>query len=402
MQLVDGKKVFSPTEVNYFAKIRLEDMDFWVEGEVSECEQISTYSFYKLSIKDNKAILPCVVSGDILKVNPADLVGKKVLIYGNLTLWEARGWYQFRIYQLSESGAGIFQKNLDELIKKLLAEGLFDEKHKKPIPEFPAKICLVTSAGSAAFTDFKRHSADKFPILQLYTADVRVQGANSIPNLLKVLPLVDEKRFDVVVITRGGGSLEDLAAFNSEDVARTIFKMKTPTIVAIGHEHNQSLAEWVADKRASTPTDAANIVVSGYQNIVEKLEGYNRYLRSKLDHTLFTNIQSLSFLYNKLLSTKDLFIKLPSNLDQFRQLMQKGIENQLNKNKQKLEAINISLRLLSPENTLSRGYAIATGDNGRVIRSVASVVVGARLGVKLSDGSIASRVLSKTKNDKSN
>lgn len=397
MQTINGKKVFSPTEVNYFAKTRLEEMSFWVEGEVSECEQISSYSFFKLNLKDDKVILPCVTSGEVLKQKPSELVGKIVQVYGNLTLWESRGHYQFRIYQLVESRQGIFQKNLEELIKKLMAEGLFDEKHKKELPLYPKRICVVTSNKSAAWNDFKRHSVDKFPILELYTADVRVQGARSIPNLLKILPIVDKNNFDVIIITCGGGSLEDLAAFNNEEVARAIWQMTTPTIVAIGHEHNQSLAEWTSDKRASTPTDAANIVVSGYLNLSEKLNSYNRFLSSKLDHKLVANIQNLSFLHAKLIRARDMFARLPTTLDELAVRMQKEIKIRLEKQKQKLESLNITLTLLSPENTLLRGYAIATNENGHIIRSINSTVVGDKVGVKLADGSMQTRVQAKIK-----
>ena len=417
MKQIGEKKVFSPTEINAIAKETLELLAFWVEGEIAECEQISSYNFYKISLKDERTLLPCVVSGEVLNGKQDELRGKRVLVYGNLTLWEPRGQYQFRIYRLEEAGEGIFQKELEELIKKLMSEGLFDEKHKKLIPLYPTKVCIVTSYKSAAWNDFKRHTLDEFSLIQLYTADVRVQGKKSIPSLLKILPQVDTKGFDVIVITRGGGSQEDLIAFNSEEIARTIFKMKTPTIVAIGHEHNQSLAEWVADKRASTPTGAAQLITQGYYKYTERLEGLKRYFVNKFDQLIYSNIQNLSFLHNQLENIKIKYSYLPDRLGKLRENLKshekrlifdartninylltqikKELTNQINSKNNKLYTFGKSLTLLSPRNTLLRGYSITTDIRGEIIRSIKAIVAGDTIGVKLADGKIISKVVAK-------
>ncbi|OGD97296.1 exodeoxyribonuclease VII large subunit [Candidatus Curtissbacteria bacterium RIFCSPLOWO2_01_FULL_38_11b] len=417
MKQIGDKKIFSVTEINAIAKETLELLTFWVEGEIAECEQISSYNFYKIILKDEKTILPSVVSGEILKGKQDTLRGKRVLVYGNLTLWEPRGQYQFRIYQLEESGEGIFQKELEELIKKLMSQGLFDEKYKKQIPLYPIKVCIVTSYKSAAWNDFKSHTVDEFSLIQLYTADVRVQGKQSIPNLLKILPYADNKGFDVIVITRGGGSIEDLAAFNNEKVARCIFKMKTPTIVAIGHEHNQSLAEWVADKRASTPTGAAYLITQGYYQYIEKLQGYKRYYNNKFDQLIYSNIQNLSYLHNQLESIKIKYQYLPDMLEKLRESIirhdkrlifesdlklislmnqiKKEIIGQIGGKNNILYTLNKSLTLLSPKNTLMRGYSITTNVHGQIVRSIKAIVAGDTIGVKLTDGKIISKVVAK-------
>jgi len=193
----------------------------------------------------------------------------------------------------------------------LKREGLFDLKHKKEIPLHPKRICVVTSYGSDAWNDFRKHTVDKFPIIELYVADVRVQGPQSIKQLLGIVPMVDHRNFDVVVITRGGGSLEDLAAFNDEKVARAIFKMKTPIIVAIGHEANETVAEWVADRRASTPTDAANLVTQSYTLALERLDVLKQQLKLKTDHYFSSNFQRLDYYFHTLQNTKNTFKDLP-------------------------------------------------------------------------------------------
>src|SRR3990167_7895352 len=280
MKVIEGKKIYSISEVNYFAKQTLEEMTFWVEGEISSFRKNPNWNFYYLDLKDESAVLPCIAEEFMIANLKGKVTGQRILAYGNLSLYEPFGKYQFRISMVEAAGEGLLQKQLDELIKKLKSEGLFDKKHKKKIPKYPKKVCIVTSLGSDAYNDFVRHTAYKFPIIELYTADIRVQGIGAVPSLLKVLPRVDKMGFDAIVITRGGGSIEDLAAFNDEDVARMIFSLKTPTVVAIGHESNESLSEWVADVRASTPTDAANVITSGYQSVLESLDQLGLRLKS--------------------------------------------------------------------------------------------------------------------------
>lgn len=421
MKQVDDKKIYTVSEVNYFAKQTLEQMTFWVEGEISELKKHPTLSFYYLKLKDEKTVLPCISSGHLVEGLGEDLTGQKVIVYGNLSLYEPWGKYQFRIARIEKFGEGFLQKQLEQLIKKLRSEGLFDTKYKKEIPKYPKRICIVTSDGSDAWNDFKRHTVDKFPIIELYTADVRVQGPKSIPGLLKVLPKVDKLNFDVIVITRGGGSIEDLAAFNDEKVARAIFKIKTPTVVAIGHEANESLAEWVADRRASTPNDAANIVTAGYQSLLITLDDAKYRLSSKANYYFSTNFQRLDYIYLRLQQTKTTFKDLPSRLRiveetlkrhekyliadakvTFGNLSQQLVKywQDLMRNKaQMLEGLGKSLILLSPANTLARGYAIATNAKGQVLKSIRGIVVGNLIGVKLSDGRINSKVLGKKLDD---
>lgn len=398
MKTNKDRKIYSVSEVNYFAKETLEQMELWVEGEVTTFKENPNWRFFYLDLKDDNALLPCVADGSVFKdFSGPELIGQKILAYGFLSLYEPRGQYQFKIKKVEAVGEGILAKKLEELIKKLKGEGLFDEQHKKDIPLYPKKVCVVTSAGSDAWNDFKRHTVGKFPIIDLETADVRVQGIKSVPQLLAVLPKVDRGGFDVVVITRGGGSLEDLAAFNDEAVARAIFKMKTPTVVAIGHEANESLAEWVADRRASTPTDAANIVTAGYLMIIDKLESIGARLKIRADYFFSANFQKLDYNFRQLLQVKSYFKDLPHRLAIVAQAFAHQQKYLITDASTKLENLEKSLRILSPENTLSRGYSITTDSRGRVVRSAEAVVAGDIIGVKLARGSLTSQVKSKNK-----
>lgn len=417
MKTIDGKDIYSIAEVNYFAKQTLEQMIFWVEGEISSCRKNPNWNFYYLDLKDEKATLSAIAEGYMLDNLEGDPIGQKILAFGNLSLYEPFGKYQFKIARIEKFSEGLLQKQLELLIKKLKAEGLFDKKHKKEIPKYPQKICVVTSEGSDAWNDFRKHTVGQFPIIELYTADVRVQGPKSVPSLLKILPQVDKQGFDAVIITRGGGSIEDLAAFNDERVARAIFAMKTPTVVAIGHEANESLSEWVADTRASTPTDAAHIVVSGYQSLLTTLENFKYKLQANSSYYFSTNFQRLDYIYLQLQQTKLSFKDLPHRLASYKEALrrhekylvaeanakvdelilkiQKELEVQIQNQNQNLHNLNRSLILLSPTNTLSRGYSITTNQKGRVIKKSRDVVVGETIRVKLTDGRITSRVTSK-------
>lgn len=421
MKIVEGKTIYSVSEVNNFARLALEQMVFWLEAEVSQCDKSPGYNFYYLALKDDFAVLPAIVDGYLIENFQKEVVGQKILAFGFLSLYEPRGQYQFRINRLEVAGEGILQKKLEELIRKLKSEGLFDPKHKKPIPLYPRGVCLVTSYGKDAYNDFKRHTVDKFSIITLYVADVRVQGKTSVNQLRKVLPATDKQNYDVVVITRGGGSLEDLAAFNDEHVARIIFKMKTPTVVAIGHETNESLAEWVADARASTPTDAANVVTSGYQDILHKLDNYRQQLKLEADYYFSKNFQDLDYLLLKLNQLKfslkehpyrlerlyeslqhhrqSLFGGAKSRLKETLIILQKESQLLFSNYQQRVENLNKSLLLLSPRNTLERGYSITFDAKNRIIKSIKSIAVGQVVGVKLANGKFSSMVKSVNDNE---
>ena len=417
MKIVEGKKIYSVSEVNYFAKQTLEQMTFWVEGEISSFIKNPSWNFYYLDLKDENAVLPCIAEEIIVGSLKEKMAGQRILAYGNLSLYEPFGKYQFRISTIESAGEGLLQKQLDELTKKLKSEGLFDQKHKKALPKYPKRICIVTSEGSDAYNDFVKHTVDKFPAIELYTADVRVQGKEAIPNLLKVLPQADKKGFDAIVITRGGGSIEDLAAFNDEQVARMIFSLITPTIVAIGHEANESLCEWVADVRASTPTDAANVITFGYQSLLASLNQLGLRLKSNSSYYFTTNFQKLDHIFFKLTQTKNSFKDLPylinslkeslkrherllvaaskTKLNELAKRLKRNFYIQLENKTQVLNSFNKSLLLLSPQNTLLRGYSITTDTRGKIIKSIKSVVVGALIGVKLADGKLTSKVITK-------
>ncbi len=416
---IAAKQVFSVSEVNAIASETLELLTFWVEGEVSSVQTNPNWYYSYINLKDDQNFLPCFLEPALLNSKQI-AVGQKILVFGMLTLFK-KNEYKMRIFRIEDVSDGTLQKEFEVLYKKLKKQGLFDEKYKKPIPLYPEKVCLITSLGSAGWNDFKVHTVDKFPIIGLYSVNVRVEGPQAVQKLLNVLAKIDAFGFDVAVITRGGGASEALMeVFNSESLVRAIFKVKTPTIVAVGHEVNTALAELVADRRASTPTDAANLVTQGYTHILEKLVNLRYLVRARANYFFSANFQKLNHYYLNFGKSKIVFKDFPIRLEKLNDHLKQSekvliensgeklfdLYNKLNREKRQIMATNFQrldsilgkLLILSPQNTLKRGYSITTDNKGRIIRSVDPVVVGSDIKVKLFDGSLISKVLLKKKN----
>src|SRR3989344_6862442 len=285
MQKIGERTVYSVSEINRIARETLEHMSFWIEGEVCNfAYKEGRYRYIYFSLKDTESeyLLPCRAEPDY--AHSLDFPfkdGTRVLMYGNLTLYEREGKYQFASNIIELFGESILQKRLEELKKKLQKEGLFSDKHKVPLPEYPIRIGVVTSikGTGAAWFDFKTHSIDKYPFMEIVVHDVFVQGNYAVQDICRALKRLDDMNLDVLVITRGGGSFEDLMAFNSEKVARAIFSCSTPTLSAVGHEKDITISDLVADIRASTPTDAAHKLVVNYPIFFEKVD--NLYIKIK-------------------------------------------------------------------------------------------------------------------------
>lgn len=420
MKIQEGKEIYTIAEVNESAKRILEELIFWVEGEISTIQKDPKWFNAFITLKDEVNTLSCFIESIRFSSLPQVKVGDKIIAYGNLTLFK-KNEYKFKIVTLKHVGDGILQQKFQDLYEKLKSEGLFAEEKKKPLPKYPKKVCVVTSMGSAGWHDFKTKSVDKFPVIELFTLDVTVGGKKAIAELVKQLPVVDRKGFDVIAITRGGGDETALVeVFNDELVTRTISKMKTPTVVAVGHEINVTLAELAADKRASTPTDAATIIVASYASLEERLENINFYLNSKSKRVFSENQQLLDSIFFRISQTKTSFRDLPhrlntleGDLEKYKKYfisdaqeksmviktrMQKNIYFLIQTKIQSENSLNKSLQILSPKNTLARGYSITYDKNGDIVRSINSVEPKSAIDVKLHDGLINAKVTSTRKN----
>ena len=254
--------ILTVSEVNRLAKRRLETMNFRVQGEVSKLTTGYAYYVY-FDLRDAEASLPAILTRQQLKALDFTLEeGSSVVVRGTLTLYERQGKYQIRVSDIEPFGEGDIQRRIEALKRKLHAEGLFDDARKKPLPAFPERIGLVTSPSGAAVRDVVVTLGRRFPPASVFLRGVRVQGASAVRQICSALDFFDTAwPVDVVILARGGGSLQDLEPFNSEEVARAVARMRTPVVSGIGHEPDVTVVDLVADRRASTPTGAAEAAV---------------------------------------------------------------------------------------------------------------------------------------------
>lgn len=409
--------IFSVLQLNLLAKEMLETLTVWVEGEVSEFKGANSRYFYiYFTLKDiqGEAALPVVIVRHQYERMGLELNnGQKVLLQGKLSLFTKSGSYQFVVNQIQLAGQGQLAAQLEKLKQQLQKEGLLDESRKRSLPTFPQRIGVVTSIASDAWADFQRHSVAKFPLMELTVVDSFVQGYQAPASLIAAIQTLQNELLDVIVITRGGGSAEDLAAFNDERLVRAIAASRIPTLVAVGHEKDISIADLVADLRASTPTNAGQLLTRHYEDALVHLQHLEQKML-RLHHYRLSNFrQTLDHHLVILLQTRQRYANLPHLLNQLqsrlhhsgRQLtpQQQTILNQtakqfqsqpsliLSRYHQQLQLAHKQLQALSPTNVLARGYSIATV-NHQVLKSSTQVANGDTIKIQLHQGSIEGQV----------
>lgn len=289
-------KYLTVTAVTKYIKYKIDTDDnlkcIFIKGEISNCKYHSTGHIY-FSIKDENSILNAIMfstNAKKLTFTPND--GMKVLITGRISVYEAAGRYQIYVEEMIEDGVGNLYAEFEKLKKKLETKGLFDSNHKKDIPKMPSKVGVITASTGAAIRDIVSTIKRRFPICEIYLFPSLVQGENASKDLVNKLLQADNYGVDVIIIGRGGGSIEDLWAFNDEELANTIYNAKTPIISAVGHEVDFTICDFVSDLRAPTPTGAAELAVPNMSDIMINLE----HLKIRLNESLNKKID-----YNKLL-----------------------------------------------------------------------------------------------------
>ncbi len=366
----------------------------WVEGEISNFKRHSSGHLY-FTLKDEKAQISCAMwryrANDMLfRIED----GMQVLVQGDVQVYERGGIYQLIVYQLQPAGVGALQLAFEQLKKKLFAEGLFDEAHKQPIPIYPERIGVVTSPTGAAIRDIISVISRRFPGVELLIYPVKVQGDGAAEEIADAIRQFNEYgKVDVLIVGRGGGSLEDLWAFNEEIVARAIYHSRIPVISAVGHEVDFSIADFVADRRAATPSAAAEMVVRDRK----ELRGILEYYREKLSQQLLNKIQSHRERIENLRQSyafrrpEDVIYQKMQRLDELSRNMQTAVFHHLQMKQQKLQNYQNQIRALNPTAILQRGYSICYKD-GTVVKDVAQLGVLDMVQVKLARGQFISQV----------
>ena len=393
-------------QLNLFVKSLIEGdtrlNDIYVTGEISNFKNHYASGHLYFTLKDNDASIRCVMFkgyASRVKFNIED--GLKVILRGRVSIYEKDGQYQFYAEEMHPDGLGDISLEFEQIKERLSKEGLFDSENKRPIPKFPKRIAVITSETGAAVQDIINILTRRWSLCEIMLCPVSVQGENAVPQMLDALERVYAlSNCDLIIIGRGGGSIEDLWAFNSEALARKIYESPIPVISAVGHETDFTICDFVADLRAPTPSAAAELSVPDINDIKALLYSYTAQLKNALQNKLSlgkTNFTALenSFFLKKPIET--IIEKREQETDILTDRLIYAFNNLVSGYDTRLKTNNASLDALSPLKVLSRGYSVAEKD-GKVITSVNSVEIDDNFNLKLSDGMLCCTVTSKGEN----
>ena len=384
-------KYLTVSVINRYIKHKLDTDEnlqtVFIKGEISNFKAHSTGHLY-FSIKDETSKINAIMfakNASKLQFNPVD--GTKVLISGRISVYEATGNYQIYVDDMQEDGLGNLYIEFEKLKKKLESEGLFDSKYKKPIPKYPEKIGVITANTGAAIKDILTTIKRRYPIAQVILFPSLVQGDNAAPDIVRNISLASTYDLDVLIVGRGGGSIEDLWPFNEEIVARAIFNCEIPVISAVGHEIDFTIADFVSDLRAPTPTAAAEMAVP---NLID-LNKYINQLNIRLNETILKqlNIQKLyleSFKNSYIIKNPMiLYENKRQRLDLLIEKLNSNIVLKIDNKRKDLDNIIDKLNLVNPLNILKRGFSLTYKDN-KIIKSTNELKENDLLKVKFSEG----------------
>ncbi len=396
------RKILTVTQVTRQIKLLLEGSipTLWLEGEISNFKRHSSGHMYFV-LKDENSQIPCVMwrgRNNGLFFTPQD--GMKVQARGNVSVYEKRGYYQFEVLQMQPAGIGELQMAFEQLKRKLKAEGLFDEKHKKAIPRFPEKIGIVTSPTGAAIRDLVSVIHRRFPSVQLILNPVRVQGEEAAEEIARAIDEFNEYgEVDVLIVGRGGGSLEDLWPFNEEVVARAIFRSKIPVISAVGHEIDFGISDFVADLRAPTPSAAAELVVRNREELLQTIRHLVQKMFRRINTTISAYKEKVNYLTNSyaLRRPSDVIKQYAQRVDELSKSLETQYVHRIEMNRSRVESLTKRLESLNPRAILKRGYSICyRKEDGKIVRRAEELAVDDGVSLHFYRGSADARVESLT------
>ena len=389
-------RVYSVSEITSVIKTLLEESlpTVWIEGEISNIKFHSSGHIY-FTLKDSGAQIPVVMWRSrtlSLAFQPED--GMKVQVLGNIRVYEKGGRYQLDALMIQPFGQGQLQMEFERLKQKLQAEGLFDAEHKKPLPSYPHTIGVVTSPTGAAIRDIVNVLKRRAPHVQIILRPTLVQGENAARDIVNAIREFNNYgKVDLLIVGRGGGSLEDLWPFNEEAVVRAIYNSDLPIISAVGHEVDFTIADFVADLRAPTPSAAAELAVPDYVQLKQQILQWRQRMAQLLKTRIFharNRVQDLARSYG-LKRPEDLIHQYAVQVDELDAALSRFLKLKINKHNELIKQLHLRLNNLNPQKVLERGYSISY-INGRIVRDVSRIKARDELETRLANGRVLSTV----------
>ena len=397
-----GDGTVTVTQLNEYIKAKIDGDGFLsrvsVKGEISNFTNHYKTGHFYFTIKDETSLIRAVMfRGNTAKLRFVPENGMKIVARGRVSAFVRDGQYQLYCDSMEPDGIGALYFAFEQLKKKLAAEGLFDEARKRPLPKIPTRIGVITSPTGAAIRDIINILGRRFPYAKVILYPALVQGAEAAPSLIAGMRHFMEARdVDVIIIGRGGGSIEDLWAFNSEELARTIAACSIPVISAVGHETDFTICDFVADRRAPTPSAAAELAVPETHELMHKIDNIIGRMSLLLSRRLESGRQVLDFYMKQgvFAHPERLFEDRKMQLLLLGQRLETAENNKLVAARHTLAEQSAKLEALSPLSILSRGDSVATGADGRVLTAAAQTAVGEDIALRLADGALHARVTS--------
>ncbi len=397
-----AQNVLSITQLNEYIRGRMDSdpllAQVAVRGEISNYKLYPSGHHY-FTLKDEGSALRCVLfKGNAMRLRFRPENGMKIIAMGKVSVYPRDGAYQLYCTALTMDGVGDLYAAFEQLKKKLAAQGLFDPAHKKPLPRYPGTIGIITSSAGAAVHDMLRILRKRYPLSRVRLLPVRVQGAEAPGEIAAAIGYANHYHLaDLLIVGRGGGSIEDLWAFNDEQVAYAIYHSEIPVISAVGHEPDVTISDYVADLRAATPSNAAELAVPDQDALRQSLDAMSNAMASSLNRQVKAARQHL------LVLSASQALQIPTGYLEQRNQSVELLKNRLvaaqNQNitraKQRYIAQISKLEAMSPLKVLTRGYSMVQSERGEVVRSVSQVALGERIQVKLSDGTLSATVMKK-------
>ena len=368
--------------------------DFWVNGEVANLARPGSGHSY-FSIRDGNSTMRCVMFRNSRGANYLQN-GAAIILHGRVSIYEQRGDLQIIADIAQPEGVGELQLKLEQLKLELEQQGLFDESRKRGLPRFPKKVAVVTSPSGSVWHDIQNVVRRRYPLVELAIAPAPVQGEDAAPAIAEALQAVgNEQGVDVVIVARGGGSLEDLWAFNEEAVARAIFACPVPVVSAVGHETDHTIADLVADLRAPTPSAAAELVVPDSVELIAFTVASAQSMDASISRQVTSGIETAQQLGRRLNNSLPDLDTLRLRIDDRLRIARQMLAHMLSLNGERVDGLMLRLEALSPRDTLRRGYAIVQrNDDGSVVSRHTQAEVGDALDITLTNGAIQAQVTS--------